>query len=144
MGGERRENSVGTPPTLPRGLVWWHERRGLLASGLHSPSRLPSGVLSGAPGLKGQAPVTVAGPRRYCTGFRVAPFVLVQLYRRASLRIPPARRKGGFEFRFQPSALCLVDLPLLVRRFLLPSQVAGVEDRDGGDQRIRGTPTPLP
>ena len=65
------------PP--PRALRW-HERRGLLASGLHSPSRFPSGLLSGEPGLEGQVPVTVAGPRRSCTGFRVAPFVFLQLF----------------------------------------------------------------
>src|SRR4051812_18872113 len=51
-------------------------RRGLLASGLHSPSRFPSGVLSGGLTREGRVPVTVAGPRRTCTGFRVAPFVI--------------------------------------------------------------------
>ena len=30
----------------PEGIAWWRERRGLLASGLRSPSRLPSGVVS--------------------------------------------------------------------------------------------------
>src|SRR3954462_13084451 len=60
----------------PEGLLRWHERRGLLASGLYSPSRFPSGEEWSA-GLKGRLPVTVAGPRRYCTGFRVAPFVFV-------------------------------------------------------------------
>ena len=83
---------------------------------------------------KGQAPVTVAGPRRYCTGFRVAPFVLVQLFRSASLWIPPARRKGCLELSLESRALPLVGLPLLVGRLLLPSQVAGVEIRDCGDQ----------
>jgi hypothetical protein len=92
----------------------------------------------------GQAPVTVAGPRRYCTGFRVAPFVLVQLYCSASLRIPPPGRKGCLELGLQPCALALVDLPLLVRRLLLPPQVAGVEDRDCGDQRIRRADCLLP
>jgi hypothetical protein len=85
---------------------------------------------------EGQAPVTVAGPRRYYTGFRVAPFVLVQLYCSASLRTPPARRKGRLELGLQSCALTLVHLPLLLRRLLLPPQVAGVETRNCGDQRI--------
>ena len=61
------------PPTLPRGCSWWRERRGLLASGLRSPSRFPSGVVSEVPAV-GAVPVTVAGPRRIFTGFRASPF----------------------------------------------------------------------
>ena len=51
-GGARRQLTRSTtPPTLPRGYCWWRERRGLLASGLRSPSRLPSGVVSEEFGL---------------------------------------------------------------------------------------------
>src|SRR3954453_6064773 len=76
MGGSMGEEPSCTPPTPPRGFVRWHERRGLLAPGLHSPSRFPSGDEWSA-GLEGRLPVTVAGGRRGCSGFRVAPFVFV-------------------------------------------------------------------
>jgi hypothetical protein len=65
-------------PTLPRGLHGWNERRGLLASGPRPPSRFPSGVKDEV-----LVPVTVAGPRRNCTGFRVLCSVL-QLWRESS------------------------------------------------------------
>ncbi len=52
-------------------------------SWLRDSTRLP-GFPSGdewRAGLEGQLPVTVAGPRRHCTGFRVAPFVFLVLQR---------------------------------------------------------------
>src|SRR5689334_11886921 len=138
MGDERRSGTADTPPTLPRGLLWWHERRGLLASGLHSPSRFPSGFVSGAPGYS-QAPVTVAGPRRICTGFRVAPFVLVRLSCSASLWTPPASRKGCFQLCFQLGAAHLIRLPLFLADLLLSAEIARVELSDGGHQRVGRT-----
>jgi hypothetical protein len=72
--------AAGHATNPPPRASWWHERGGLLASGLHSPSRFPSGIVSGGLALKGQVPVTVAGPRRTCTGFRVSPFVFVSVF----------------------------------------------------------------
>src|SRR4051812_27906253 len=67
--------SSGHATNPPPRVSWWHERRGLLASGLHSPSRFPSGSRVEGLAIVARLPVTVAGPRRSCTGFRVAPFV---------------------------------------------------------------------
>ena len=52
-------------------------------SWLRASTRLPGfPVAFGVEGLAAMArlPVTVAGPRRSCTGFRVAPFVLLRLF----------------------------------------------------------------
>ena len=80
--------------------------------------------------LYNQAPVTVAGPRRVCTGFRVAPFVLVQLYCSASLWSPAAARKGCFQLCFQLSAPVLIRLPLVLPDFLLAAEIPRVELSD--------------
>ena len=76
MGDEREPKRLpDTPPTLPRGL---HGGTNGEVSWLRDSTRLPGfpvAFLSGEPGLKGQVPVTVAGPRRICTGFRKSPFV---------------------------------------------------------------------
>jgi hypothetical protein len=47
------------------------------------------------PGRVGQVPVTVAGPRRICTGFRISPFVCLQLFlqRLVYWFRPPAARE---------------------------------------------------
>src|ERR687893_2168000 len=97
MGESESQGAVGRATNPPPRASWWHEQRGLLASGLHSPSRFPSGVLSGEPGREGQVPVTVAGPRRTSTGFRVSPFVLLQFSSVASLSVPAFDRKRRLE-----------------------------------------------
>src|SRR5918994_1577937 len=78
---------------------------------LHSPSRFPSGVVSGGSGLQWPGPVTVAGPRRTCTGFRVAPFVWLQLYGSASLSARLLVRKSSLELLFQPGPSADVGAP---------------------------------
>jgi hypothetical protein len=41
----QRTEPPGSATDPPPRVSWWHERRGLLASGLHSPSQFPSGVV---------------------------------------------------------------------------------------------------
>src|SRR5207248_7499707 len=77
------------PPSLPRGNCRWRERRRLLAPGERPafPGITPSGI------EPLQLPVTVAGPRRTCTGFRKSPFACND---DASLsRFPPQRNHEG-------------------------------------------------
>jgi hypothetical protein len=67
-------------------------------SWLRDSTRLPGFpvAIEWSAGHEGQFPVTVAGPRRFCTGFRVAPFVFVctaaLVYR---LRLLAAREAGS-------------------------------------------------
>src|SRR4051812_50188030 len=83
-----------TTPTLPRGFVRWHERRGLLASGLHSPSRFPSGDEWSA-GLEGQLPVTVAGARRGFSRLPGGPLGFFFFSTPVYLFRHPAAQEGG-------------------------------------------------
>ena len=55
------------PPVLPRGTESWRVRGSSPGSGLFA--RLPDREVSGC--VSDRAPVTVAGPHRHCTGFRV-------------------------------------------------------------------------
>src|SRR5439155_21616597 len=72
---ERRWASVcalcAAPPSLPRGICRWRERRRLLASGgrLAFPGDDTQWRLS-----RYDLPVTVAGPRRIRSGLRESPF----------------------------------------------------------------------
>jgi hypothetical protein len=65
----------------------------------------PVAVLSEEPGRRGQVPVTVAGPRRSFTGFRVAPFVFFQFFCCASLLAVPPGRKRSFQPSLDPGSL---------------------------------------
>ena len=129
--GESSRRHATDPP--PR-VSWWRERRGLLASGLRSPSRLPSGVVSeepaswsGARYSGGAAPVLHRLPS---IPIRVASIVL-----RGSSRTGRARgRKSALELRLEPRALRSVALPLLGRRLRLAARVARVERGDGVEQ----------
>ena len=55
--------------------------------------------------MMARVPVTVAGPRRCSTGFRVAPFVFLQFFCWASLSAPPTGRKGSLELGSDPGSL---------------------------------------
>ena len=93
--------AIGHATNPPPRASWWHERRGLLASGLHSPSRFPSGVEWRAwprgPGTRysgGAAPVLHRLPS--------IP-VRVRLFCSASLPAQtPGRKRGRERMAYQP------------------------------------------
>ena len=102
-----------TPPTLPRGYSWWRERRGLLASGLRSPSRfqwrrerrigpLERPCPSQWRGRAGIAPASER-PRS-----RTSIVSAAQVYWG-----PPARRKSALQLGLEARALRRVPAPLV-------------------------------
>ena len=140
MGDEREPMRLpGTPPTLPRGL---HGGTNGEVSWLRDSTRLPGfpvALLSGEPGREGQVPVTVAGPRRICTGFRVSPFVWSSVVQqRLVYWLWRSRRKGRLQLGLEPATLGLVGSPLLRGGFRLPTQVARIECGEGVEQLGRG------
>src|SRR3954467_12596656 len=103
MGGSMGEEPSCTPPTLPRGFVRWHERRGLLAPGLHSPSRFPSGDEWSA-GPQGPASRYSGGAAPGLHRLPSSP-VRVRLYGSASLPAQtPGRKRGRARMAYQPPA----------------------------------------
>jgi hypothetical protein len=74
----------------------------------------PVAIVSEEPGHGGQVPVTVAGPRRVSTGFRVAPFVLLQFFCCAILSAVPPGRKRSLQPRLDPASLREICAPLLL------------------------------
>src|SRR5690242_5595292 len=94
-------------------------------------------LMSGVPDLAVKLPVTVAGPRRHFTGFRVAPFVISIVRQGASLGTPPARRKRGLELGLQSRSFSLVADPIRFGDLVLLSEIARVQGSDGRHQCIR-------
>ena len=76
----------------PEGIAWWRERRGLLASGLRSPSRFPSGVVSEESASEGRARYS-GGAAPVLHRFPSVPVRVLRLFCGASLSVrPPAAR----------------------------------------------------
>ena len=108
-------------------------------SWLRASTRLPGfPVAFGEESLAAMArlPVTVAGPRRSCTGFRVAPFVYFDCSAVASLGTLPLRRKGRFELCLELGTVCLVGAPFGRRRLTLTTEVMGIQRSDSLDQLV--------
>ena len=90
------EEPSSTPPTLPRGCC-------MVARTERSPGFGPSLAFpvsqwrhERSAGLEGAVPVTVAGPRRYCTGFRASPFACSFVQQRSVYRLSaPAARAAS-------------------------------------------------
>jgi hypothetical protein len=127
--------AAGHATNPPPRASWWHERRGLLASGLHSPSRFPSGVLSGGPGRSGPGTRYSGGaapdfhrlpsnPRSCVISFSAA----------ASLSVRPSARKRALEQPFQASPLFGVETPFLGRRLSFTSEIPRVKRSDGFEE----------
>src|SRR6476660_7701646 len=128
--------AADTPPTLPRGYTWWRERRGLLASGLRSPSRFTSGVVREDRPSR-VVPVTVAVPHRYCTGFRASPFAYYDCWTGSNVGTGPPCRKSMLEPRLERRSLLAIPPPFLGRHLGLATTVSGVERGDRVEQAGR-------
>src|SRR5215218_9731193 len=97
MGGDRREESCRTRHRpSPEGLCGGTKER---SPGFGIPLAFPVSQwrLSGGLAREGRVPVTVAGPRRICTGFRVAPFVIACTAALVYRLTPAAAREAAGE-----------------------------------------------
>src|ERR671921_455106 len=95
MGGDRREDPVGHA-TDPPPRVFEVARRER-SPGFGTPLAFPVSQWRSEwrSDPRGQFPVTVAGPRRIYTGFRVAPFVIASTAALVYRFTPPAARADG-------------------------------------------------
>src|SRR6185295_5481352 len=128
MGDEQRPEPPDSATNPPPRASWWHERRGLLATGLHSPSRFPSGVLSGEPGLERPGTRYSGGAAPDLHRLPSIPVRVIFNYSAAaSLPACLASRKGRLELGLESAALRLVRVPLLGRGPQLLPEVAGIQ-----------------
>jgi hypothetical protein len=131
MSESRRAAGHATNP--PPRASWWHERRGLLASG--TPLAFP---VSQWRSEWRAWPVRARCPLQWRGRAGLAPAseyprscVFSCCSAAASLRATASRRKGRLELSLQASAFSLVLIPFLGGRFRLASQVARIERGEG-------------
>ena len=135
MSESRKAAGHATNP--PPRASWWHERRGLLASG--TPLAFPVSQWRSewrAWPVRARCPLQWRGRAGLAPASEYPRSCVFSCSAAASLWASASRRKGRLELGLQACAFSLVAMPLLGGGFRLPSKVARVERGDGVQELV--------